>query len=130
MAEEDNRTALPTDGNHQVIMGGVSTDDGVTPVPLEVDPLTGRLIVDSGSASASAAKPTDAYSISAISETATHKYFFFEDKNGAWYIMRRNLSTNTYDYAAGTGGYESVYDTPTTEPTGSVTYESYATTFG
>lgn len=46
MAENDNRAALPTDANHKVLMGGVSSDDGVTPTPLEVDPATGRLLVD------------------------------------------------------------------------------------
>jgi hypothetical protein len=131
MAENSNRSALPTDGNHQTIMGGVSTDDGFTPVPVEVDPLTGRLLVDAGAISVSSAppKPSDAYSIVAISETATYKYFFFEDKDLNWYILRKTLATNVYDYAAGTGGYESVYSSPTADPTGSPTFDTYGAIF-
>lgn len=47
MAENKDRSALPTDGNDRVIMGGVSSDDGITPLPFEIDPLTGRLLVTS-----------------------------------------------------------------------------------
>jgi hypothetical protein len=50
MAEDTNRLPLPTDGNDRVIAGGVSSSDGVTPVPFEVDPLTGRLLVSSDGA--------------------------------------------------------------------------------
>jgi hypothetical protein len=131
MSENKNRSALPTDGNDRVIMGGVSTDDGFTPVPVEVDPLTGRLLVDPGAISVSSAppKPSDAYSIAAISETATYKYFFFEDKDLNWYILRKTLASNVYDYAAGTGGYTSVYDSSTTDPTGSPTFDTYGAIF-
>jgi hypothetical protein len=45
MAENDNRAALPTDANHKVLMGGVSSADGYTPLPVEIDPLTGRVLV-------------------------------------------------------------------------------------
>ena len=45
MAENPDRSALPTDGNHQTIMGGVSSADGLTPLPFEIDPLTGRVLV-------------------------------------------------------------------------------------
>lgn len=47
MAEDKDRLALPTDGNDRVLLGAVSSDDGITPVPLEVNPLTGRLLVES-----------------------------------------------------------------------------------
>lgn len=131
MAENDNRAALPTDANHKVIMGGVSSADGYTPLPIEIDPLTGRVLADIGSLSVASAppKPSDAYSIVAISETATYKYFFFEDKDANWYILRKTLATNVFDYAAGTGGYESVYDSSTTDPTGSLTFDTYGATF-
>ena len=131
MAENSTRSALPTDGNDRVIMGGVSTDDGYTPVPIEVNPATGRVLVDAGSISTTSSppKPTDAYSVAAISETATYKYFFFEDVDQNWYILRKTLATNIYDYAAGSGGYESVYDSPTTDPTGSPTFGTYGTIF-
>ena len=112
-------------------MGGVSSADGFTPVPAEIDPSTGRLLVDAGAISVSSAppKPSDAYSITAISETATYKYFFFEDKDLNWYILRKTLASNVYDYAAGDGGYESVYDSPTTDPTGSLTFGTYGAIF-
>lgn len=44
MSENPQRSALPTDGNHQVIMGGVSSADGFTPLPVEIDPATGRVL--------------------------------------------------------------------------------------
>lgn len=47
MAENKDRLPLPTDGNDRVIMGGVSSGDGITPLPFEIDPLTGRLLVSS-----------------------------------------------------------------------------------
>lgn len=47
MSENPQRSALPTDGNHQVIMGGVSSADGFTPLPVEIDPATGRVLVSS-----------------------------------------------------------------------------------
>jgi len=46
MAENPDRLPLPTDGNDRVIMGGVSSADGITPLPFEIDPLTGRLLTD------------------------------------------------------------------------------------
>jgi hypothetical protein len=123
--------ALPHDDNDIVVNGGIDTTDPNKALPLEIDPLTGRLLVDIGSLSVTSAppKPSDAYSIVAISETATYKYFFFEDKDANWYILRKTLATNVFDYAAGTGGYESVYDSPTTDPTGSPTFDTYGATF-
>lgn len=47
MAENKDRAPLPTDGNDRVIAGGVSSSDGFTPLPFEIDPLTGRLLVSS-----------------------------------------------------------------------------------
>lgn len=44
--EDDNRPALPTDGNHNPVQGGVSSADGTTPTPAEVNPATGGLLVD------------------------------------------------------------------------------------
>lgn len=76
-----------------------------------------------------ASKATDRYAYSAKSETATYKYFFFEDKDGNWYILRKTLATEVVRYAKGTGGIDSVFDSSTTDPSGSVTFASYATTF-
>lgn len=44
MAENKNRSPLPTDGNDRVLMGGVSSDDGFTPTPVEVNPLSGGVL--------------------------------------------------------------------------------------
>lgn len=76
-----------------------------------------------------ASKATDRYAYSAKSETATYKYFFFEDKDGNWYILRKTLATEVVRYAKGTGGIDSVFDSSTTDPTGSPVFASYATTF-
>lgn len=76
-----------------------------------------------------ASKATDRYAYSAKSETATYKYFFFEDKDGNWYILRKTLATEVVRYAKGTGGIDSVFDSSTTDPDGSPVFASYATTF-
>ena len=47
MAENKNRAPLPTDGNDRVLMGGVSSADGFTPIPMEVNPLSGGALVES-----------------------------------------------------------------------------------
>jgi len=59
MAEDKDRLALPTDGNDRVLLGAVSSDDGMTPVPLEVNPLTGRLLVESDGGGAAGGGLTD-----------------------------------------------------------------------
>lgn len=74
-------------------------------------------------------KATDNYAYSAKSETATYKYFFFEDRDGNWYILRKELATEVVRYAKGTGGIDSVFDSSTTDPDGSPVFASYATTF-
>lgn len=76
-----------------------------------------------------ASKSTDRYAYSAKSETATYKYFFFEDKDGNWYILRKELATEVVRYAKGTGGIDSVFDSSTTDPDGPPVFASYATTF-
>lgn len=79
--------------------------------------------------SGASGKATNGYSISAISETATHKYFFFEDASLNWYILRKTLATSVFDYAKGTGGVSSVFVDKDSAPSGSPTFASYAATF-
>lgn len=74
-------------------------------------------------------KPTDAYSIQAISDDGTYKYFFFEDKDLNYYVMRKTLATGFFGYTKGTGGFATVYVNSTTGPSGSPTWASYGTTF-
>ena len=44
MAENKDRSPLPTDGNDRVLMGGVSSADGITPLPVEINPLNGATL--------------------------------------------------------------------------------------
>lgn len=50
-------------------------------------------------------KPTDAYAISNTEDAGTYKYFGFENKDGAWYILRKTVATNIYLYTYGASGY-------------------------
>ena len=74
--------------------------------------------------SSSLAKPTDAYAISNIDDAGTYKYFGFEDADGNWYIMRKTIASNTFEYTKGASNYATAW-------TGRVgqTYASYGATF-
>lgn len=74
-------------------------------------------------------KATNAYSIQAISDDGTYKYFFFEDASANWYILRKTLTTSVFLYTKGTGGYASVYVSSTAGPSGSPTWADYGATF-
>jgi hypothetical protein len=39
--------SAPTDANHNRVLLAASSADGITPLPLEINPATGRLLVDS-----------------------------------------------------------------------------------
>lgn len=70
-------------------------------------------------------KPTNAYAISNIDPNdVTYKYFGFEDKDGAWYIMRKTLATNVFLYAKGPSSYATAW----TGRAGQ-SYDSYSNTF-
>jgi hypothetical protein len=49
----------PTDANRNRIVLAASSVDGITPLPLEVDPITGRLLVDSTGGGGSITQYTD-----------------------------------------------------------------------
>lgn len=74
-------------------------------------------------------KATDAYSVVAISNDGTYKYFWFEDATSNYYIMRKTLATSIFTYTKGTGGYSAVYQSAILGPSGSPTFASYGTTF-
>jgi hypothetical protein len=118
---------LPRDKNYVAAVGGESYDTPGLVLPLSIDEATGRLLVTSNSSGST--KATDSYGISAISETATYKYFFFEDASLNWYILRKTLATSVFNYTKGTGGYESVYVDSTSDPSGSLTFDTYGATF-
>lgn len=74
-------------------------------------------------------KAISRYSISAISEDATYKYFWFEADNLDYYIMRKHKVNSVFDYTRGTGGYSAVYQSPTQGPSGTPTWANYGSTF-
>lgn len=82
-----------------------------------------------GASSSSLAKATDAYGIQAISDDGTYKYFFFEADNGDYYILRKTLATNVFEYTKGTGGYAAVYVDSTHGPSGTPTWADRGATF-
>lgn len=81
------------------------------------------------SSTSGVSKATAAYSISAISDDGTYKYFWFEDADLNYYIMRKNLTTSVFTYTKGTGGYAAVYQSSILGPSGSPTFASYGATF-
>lgn len=113
-----------------------------SPVPVSATIDTTGLATDTGQATGNASlssidtkldgiisKATDAYSIAAISDDGTYKYFWFEDAALNYYIMRKTLATSIFLYTKGTGGYASVYQSSILGPSGSPTFASYGNTF-
>ena len=77
-------TPFPRDDNRVPITGGVSSFDGVTPTPMQVDPSTGELLVKPSTPLLSSAK------LNAIDDTTTTSitYFGKELPDGQWFIMK------------------------------------------
>lgn len=92
---------------------------------LIISPETGAVFVTSSST----ARSTNAYGIQAVSDDGTYKYFFFEDDNANWYIMRKHKVNKTFTYTKGTGGYASVYQSSILPPSGSPTWADRGATF-
>jgi len=74
-------------------------------------------------------KVSDKYGIQAISDDGTYKYFYFEADNSDWYILRKHKANKVFSYGKGTGGYTTVYDTPTTGPDPAPTWGDRGTIF-
>lgn len=110
------------------IIAGQSSGGGGGYVNVKVNP-SGTLETNATVSGTVTAKPTDAYSIQAISDDGTYKYFFFEDDSANYYIMRKHITNKVFDYTAGTGGYSSVYQSAILGPSGSPTYDDYGATF-
>jgi len=92
---------------------------------LQVNP-SGALTVDStisGSVTAYA-KPSEQYAIYNKEATATYKYFGFQKADGYWYIMRKTIATNVFEYAAGASAYSTAWTNRASQ-----TYTDYATAF-
>jgi hypothetical protein len=77
----------------------------------------------------SPAKDSDRFGIQAISDDGTYKYFFFEADDADYYILRKNKTTKVFSYAAGTGGYASVYQSAILGPSGTPTWGDKGTIF-
>jgi hypothetical protein len=79
--------------------------------------------------SSSGGKATNAYSVQAIADDNTYKYFYFEDASLNWYIMRKHKTNKVFTYWAGTGGYTSVYVSAVAGPSGTPVWGTYGATF-
>lgn len=69
------------------------------------------------------------YGIQAISDDGTYKYFFFEDNDTNYYILRKHKTNKVFTYTAGTGGYSAVYVDKDNGPSGSPTWGTKGSTF-
>jgi len=97
-------------GRVYVLLEGVSTESTQQDILEALQALSGS--------------PTTGYGVSNIEETGTYKYFGFENKDGAWYIMRKTLATNVFQYASGTSDYATAWSNRASQ-----TYASYSATF-
>lgn len=68
--------------------------------------------------------PRTGYGISDIEETATYKYFGFEDASGNWYILRKTLATNEFLYSKGASAYSTAWTNRASQ-----TYDTFDNTF-
>jgi hypothetical protein len=107
--------------NRSVIAGRSSTGGG-TYYNVKVNP-SGSLLTE-GSVTNVYTKETGSYSICNKEATATYKYFGFQRSDGYWYIMRKTISTNVFEYAAGTSAYSTAWTNRASQ-----TYTDYATAF-
>jgi hypothetical protein len=107
------------------VITGVTTGGGGGYVNVKVNP-SGALTVDStiSGAVTAYAKPSEQYAISNKEATATYKYFGFQRLDGYWYIMRKTLSTNVFEYVSGTSAYSTAWTNRASQ-----TYTDYATAF-
>lgn len=84
---------------------------------------------DSGADTINPVAGASTYGIQAISDDGTYKYFFFEDNDANYYILRKHIANKVFDYTAGTGGYSTVYQNSTSGPSGSPTWGDKGTIF-
>jgi len=107
------------------VMHGLTTGGGGGYVDVKVNP-SGALTVEStisGTVTAFA-KSTEQYAINNKEATATYKYFGFQKSDGGWYIMRKTIATNIFQYVAGASAYSTAWTNRASQ-----TYTDYATAF-
>jgi hypothetical protein len=105
------------------MLHGKTTAGGGSFVDVKVNP-SGALAVESTISGAVYAKPTEQYAINDKEATATYKYFGFQRSDGYWYIMRKTIATNKFEYVAGTSAYSTAWSNRASQ-----TYTDYATAF-
>lgn len=108
---------------------GLATDAGQATGNASLSSIDTKLSTLTTAVGTIISKATDAYSIAAISDDGTYKYFWFEDAALNYYIMRKTKATSIFLYTKGTGGYASVYQSSILGPSGSPTFASYGNTF-
>lgn len=115
----------------RVILRGQNPDDGEFYNIAAVDNGDGTfsLSTSGGGGAAGANKLSDEYGITAISEDATYKYFWFEADDARYYIMRKHKTTKVFTFTKGTGGYAAVYVDENSGPSGSPTWGTRGATF-
>ena len=107
--------------NRSVIAGRSSTGGG-TYYNVKVNP-SGSLLTET-TLSGVYMKETGSYSIANKEATATYKYFGFQKSDGGWYIMRKTIATNIFEYVAGASAYSTAWTNRASQ-----TYTDYATAF-
>lgn len=107
--------------NRSVIAGRASTGGG-TYYNVKVNP-SGSLETNA-TVSNVYTKETGSYSICNKEATATYKYFGFQRSDEYWYIMRKTIATNVFEYVAGTSAYSTAWTNRASQ-----TYTDYATAF-
>jgi hypothetical protein len=131
----DVQSGDPTYEATPVLASGAATAANQTTIIGHVDGIetlitsTNTKLDTLNTTAATPAKATDAYSIAAISDDGTYKYFWFEDASLNYYIMRKTIATSVFQYTKGTGGYASVYQSSILGPSGSPSWASYGNTF-
>jgi len=64
------------------------------------------------------------YAINDKEATATYKYFGFQRSDAYWYIMRKTIATNKFEYVAGSSAYATAWTNRASQ-----IYTDYATAF-
>lgn len=107
------------------VMHGVTTGGGGGYVDVKVNP-SGALTVEAtiDGTVVAFAKSTEQYAINDTEATATYKYFGFQKSDGGWYIMRKTIATNIFEYVAGASAYSTAWTNRASQ-----TYTDYATAF-
>lgn len=114
------RTNAGHDQNFVPTLLGVSTIDGTTPVPVEVDPTTGQLQVSSTGGGSS----STVWGLNDKEDTGTYVYYGFSAADGSWKLLRKTSATNVFRYSTGASGYSAAWTNRASQ-----TYDTYDVTF-